>query len=456
MPDDKNGDAAVCPKIDSLTEEQDRALSEFIGDWFCRVVKGTTPKKIVEAAIASTYAANQCEAPGVLWCESPFQMAIMEALCKLYSISPSQSFFDNIIQQFTQPDWQRARDNLLERITELGIKPGEGQQEGWGEDRTTVVAITNTFDGKTALETLAPHLSLRVKLRIREAFSGPRIGLERAERQMVITQFGALPWFGLLGNSFSTDLLSQLDSQTQSSIKDTCKTHLSAPLGFGQQSEPQDALFSMLTDMYRTLRTPELAALAFIVQHLNLPLPEENKAVGEWLTIVSNVFHIQMNEKLCVVCELPVEVHLNERERLHNPDGPAMRFVDGTCVFALDGVVLPAVAILPESTVTIEQIESATNAEVRRVLIQRYGMDKFLADSGTVPFHADESGVLYRKQIQNDEPIVVVRVVNPTPDVDGSHAFYFLRVPPYMTTAKAAVAWTFTMSAEEYCPMVQS
>jgi hypothetical protein len=53
----------------------------------------------------------------------------------------------------------------------------------------------------------------------------------------------------------------------------------------------------------------------------------------------------------------------------------------------------------------------------------------------------------------NDEPIVIVKVLNSTPEADGSTKNYFLRVPPEIRTAKEAVAWTFGMSGEEYSPL---
>lgn len=51
-----------------------------------------------------------------------------------------------------------------------------------------------------------------------------------------------------------------------------------------------------------------------------------------------------------------------------------------------------------------------------------------------------------------EEPVVVVEVVNSTPEPDGSHRTYFLRVPPTMRTATAAVAWTFGPHERLYGP----
>lgn len=44
----------------------------------------------------------------------------------------------------------------------------------------------------------------------------------------------------------------------------------------------------------------------------------------------------------------------------------------------------------------------------------------------------------------------MVEVVNGTEEPDGTFKNYHLRVPPNITTAHEAVAWTYGMKAEEY------
>lgn len=50
----------------------------------------------------------------------------------------------------------------------------------------------------------------------------------------------------------------------------------------------------------------------------------------------------------------------------------------------------------------------------------------------------------------------MVKVVNSTPEPDGSYKDYFLRVPPTITTAHEAVAWTFGKTAETYAPAIET
>ena len=55
-----------------------------------------------------------------------------------------------------------------------------------------------------------------------------------------------------------------------------------------------------------------------------------------------------------------------------------------------------------------------------------------------------------------DESIVMVEVVNSSPEPDGTFNVYFLRVPPSTLTAKAGVAWTFGLNEDEYQPLQQT
>jgi hypothetical protein len=90
---------------------------------------------------------------------------------------------------------------------------------------------------------------------------------------------------------------------------------------------------------------------------------------------------------------------------------------------------------------------------VRRVLLKRMGYEPFLKAIKAKPVHEDEFGMLYRTRIRlAREHLAFVRVLNSTPEPDGSRREYYLRVPPTVRTAREAVAWTFGMTAAEYVP----
>jgi hypothetical protein len=136
--------------------------------------------------------------------------------------------------------------------------------------------------------------------------------------------------------------------------------------------------------------------------------------------------------------------------RLHCATGPACGFRDGWGVWAWHGVRVPQRVIERPEQITIGEIQKEQNVEVRRVMMGRYGLSRFLVDSGAKRISEDELGELYRIEVPNDEPLVMVKVLNSTLEQDGSRKPYFLRVPPGVTSARQAVAWTFSMTPDEY------
>ncbi|MGW2823528.1 DUF6745 domain-containing protein [Streptomyces sp. NPDC001443] len=158
-------------------------------------------------------------------------------------------------------------------------------------------------------------------------------------------------------------------------------------------------------------------------------------------------------EKVVVVCERPVALHRDEAGRLDRGDGPALAFPDGFALHAWRGMPVPAAFLEELRTLTPERIRAEENAELRRVMLEYYGYDRYLSDSGARPVHRDETGTLWRVELEGDEPVVMVEVVNSTPEPDGAHRTYWLRVPPTTREAREGVAWTFGLGAEAYAPL---
>lgn len=98
------------------------------------------------------------------------------------------------------------------------------------------------------------------------------------------------------------------------------------------------------------------------------------------------------------------------------------------------------VAFQPE-TLTHTEILAERNAELRRVMIERFGYERLFEAAGAEELDRDRDAGgerrLLRIEIPNDEALVCVSVRCPS----TGHQFV-LRVPPAMTTCRQAVAWT--------------
>ncbi|MFI1584954.1 DUF6745 domain-containing protein [Embleya sp. NPDC020630] len=161
-------------------------------------------------------------------------------------------------------------------------------------------------------------------------------------------------------------------------------------------------------------------------------------------------------ENVVLVAERPTVLHRDESARLHNGEGAALAFPDGFALHAWRGMPVPADFVTTlgpaGSALNAQRIRDEDNAELRRVMLEIYGYDRYLAEVGARPLHRDDTGVLWRIELPGDEPIVMVEVLNSTPEPDGSIRVYWLRVPPTTRTARAGVAWTFGLTEQQYRP----
>ncbi len=161
-------------------------------------------------------------------------------------------------------------------------------------------------------------------------------------------------------------------------------------------------------------------------------------------------------EKTAIVSERPLALHRDEAGRLDRGDGPALGYADGFELYAWRGMPVPRDFLDELTSLTPERIRDEENAELRRVMLEYYGYDRYLDESGAKPVHRDETGVLWRVELVGDEDVVMVEVVNSTPEPDGTSRTYWLRVPPTTRTAREGVAWTFGIGADLYEPLRQT
>ncbi|WP_097875550.1 DUF6745 domain-containing protein [Streptomyces sp. ms184] len=161
-------------------------------------------------------------------------------------------------------------------------------------------------------------------------------------------------------------------------------------------------------------------------------------------------------ENAVVITERPDVLHRDEAGRLDHGEGPALAYGDGFALHAWRGMPVPAAFLDELSSLTPERIRAEENAELRRVMLEYYGYDRYLTESGAEPVHRDETGILWRIALDGDEDVVMVEVVNSTPEPDGTYRTYWLRVPPTTRTAKDGVAWTFGLEGAAYAPVRQT
>lgn len=173
------------------------------------------------------------------------------------------------------------------------------------------------------------------------------------------------------------------------------------------------------------------------------------------------------HKEFVMVSERPVAIHREQTDpavsrgwnshRLHSTEEAAILWPDGWGVFSIHGVRVPAQVVLAPETMTAKQIIDEPNLEVRRVMIDQFGADRLLSDSSAKVLDEDpEWGTLFSLDMVDDEPLVMVKVINSSPEPDGSYRDFYIRVPPDTTKAHAGVSWTFGETPDTYNPLAQT
>jgi len=166
-------------------------------------------------------------------------------------------------------------------------------------------------------------------------------------------------------------------------------------------------------------------------------------------------------DEMAIITDRPEVIDMMD-DRLHCEDGPAIKYTDNFSVYAWKGIRIQERLIEEKESITADEILKETNAEMRRIKLEIFGEANFIEKSNAKPVHQDDFGTLYKIDMEDDEPLCMVKVVNstpePSPDEDGNLVYkdYFLGVPEHCKTAKEAVAWTWDMTEEEYDPEQQT
>lgn len=162
-----------------------------------------------------------------------------------------------------------------------------------------------------------------------------------------------------------------------------------------------------------------------------------------WETVARNSGWWYPYDGVCFMCHRSEWIKLDERNRLSYTDGAAIKYPDGWGAYCVNGVMMPEDVIEDHALITPERINVETNQEVKRIMIDIIGAEEYLRRSKAVKRDESEDGILWVCPVSGDEDIVMVEVINSTPNPDGTFKHYFLRVPPATKTAREARAYTF-------------
>jgi len=163
--------------------------------------------------------------------------------------------------------------------------------------------------------------------------------------------------------------------------------------------------------------------------------------------------------------------------RLHSFNQPALQYDDGWKLYYIHGIKVPEWVVLEPNKIIPKLIDKEENIEVRRIMLDIYGHDRYLINGNyeVLDIDKDQFGRqrrLLKRKTNLEEDILRVEVINSSPELDKSYKTYYLPVHPELRpllsveerlfgepqkmTCHNAVASTFGLRGEEYQPNYES
>lgn len=152
----------------------------------------------------------------------------------------------------------------------------------------------------------------------------------------------------------------------------------------------------------------------------------------------------------CIVVERPIEIHWDGRDFsttrvLHNPNGPAVLYEDGYALYALNGIRMTKEQVMtPASDINVIDVMKEPNVEIRRELLRKVGLERFVKDFkgevlDTLETVVNNKKIVYQLieiEVEPGNKTKVLKMDNPS--INASHVE---GVEDTCDTVKKALAW---------------
>jgi len=444
-------------KLTKLTPSQTKHLAASYEEWLS-VGRCTEPadRPAMETAVRAMYAEIGQPPPAVVWLDSP-----LAGVCGSWFLSNLLKTLRNDANQLGDQLRDQLRDQLGGQLRgQLGDQlRGQLGDQLWDQ-------LWGQLGGQLG-DQLRDQLRGQLRDQLRDQLWGQLGGQLRGQlgdqlRDQLWGQLGD-QLRGQLGGQLRGQLGGQLRGQLGGQLRDQLRGQLGDQLWDQLWGQLGGQLGDQLRDQLAQCwwAQHEAAWIAFYLW------PETNLAVNYkeqvsrrlalWETTARSSSWWWPMIGLVVLTERPSNVSVDGEGRLHDERGPALGYRDGWGVWSIHGVrVTPKIVEHPES-LTVQEIRDEPNVEVRRVMLERFGADRFMAESNAELIGEDDWGKLWRIPDAPDEPdgkpLVLVEMLNSTPEPDGSVRTYYERAHPDVQTPLAALAWQANMSESEYMQM---
>ena len=412
--------------FETLTPEQESILPGVRDEWLGYGLSCEPANRaLAEEGVREAYAAAGLEPPKIIvWLDSPMAGALGQAF--LQSIPDSDQVRDQVSGQVWDQVWGQMWDQVRDQVS--GQVSGQVWDQVWGQ----------------------------VWGQVRDQVWGQVWG-------QVWDQVWGQMWDQVsdqMWDQVSDQVWDQVWDQVSGQVWDQVRDQVRGQV----RDQVRDQVWENLNSWSRACiwGQHDVGYLAFTAAMQKIGVPKLDAITG-LQKVAQNAGWWWAFKGAVVLTDRPAELHRDKDLRLHNENGPAIRYRDGFGMYLWHGTRVPADFI--ETGWTTERIFQEKNTEVRRCAIERLGWPEFIESSGMTrvgdpvpdPGNAPHEIALYDlpKNLADmyDEKARILLATNGSPERDGTRHRFGLVVPGHHSDPVAAAADLFGWSRAAYASL---
>lgn len=183
----------------------------------------------------------------------------------------------------------------------------------------------------------------------------------------------------------------------------------------------------------------------------------QNRALNAMIDLTECGYWLPF-EEIAIACEKPIKIEVNAQGELHSENGPAMLFADGYALWAINGTTVKQDIVEHPENITVASVFEETNSEVRRIMCERMGWDKFVTEAQLAlvsecpdPGNAPNMLKLYdTPELIEGQRVRLLICTNGTPKPNGVTPIYGITTPIDISDAVEAASWVTGIPVDVY------
>jgi len=464
--------AAPVTRIDNLTAEQRARMPEWRDEWIDIGLRtGPADRPVFERNVARCYVAAGLEPPKrVVWVSSPLMLAfcgpaaaLAIELRKRVATNPKFALallrwlpVGSAVDSEVRSEVRSAVDSAVGSAVGSAVRSAVGSAV-----RSAVGSAVRSAVGSAVGSAVDSAVGSAVGNAVRSAVGSE---VESAVRSAV-------------GSAVGSEVESEVESAVRSAVGSEVESAVESAVG----SVIRSAILSIVRQRWAYYLGGQFwvggwywgspSFVSFFREVCGLDLGEEMSARAlAYVGTAESACWWWPHKDFVMVCERPVQIRRDAQGRLHSATGKAIEWPDGWGFYRIHGVTVPEDLVTHPEQLTVSRISGERNAEVKRTMLEIFGLARYVAESKAEVLHENEDAAGRRRRLLRHDGMMFVEVHNSTPEPDGYRKTYLLAVHPELRpirkgrelgqpqalTCQNAVASTFGLRGSEYRPEAET